>query len=280
MTLQSILPELYEAQKEKRAILLVDVVDVPSTEGFCSVLETKGIPGIIGVYGGFFDRPQAHALAAYLRTRAEELSVPVSLMLDHGASLEQCRKAIEWGFSDVMFDGSRLAFAENLVITQQVVKEAHAAGVGVEAELGHVGEGRTYSEYGARRLGFTDPLDAEKFARESGVDFLAVAIGTAHGVYQGEPQIDLDLLAAIRQRVSIPLVLHGGTGLSAEQFRGAIQAGIAKINVATDMFISAGRRVAETAAGGEQGYFTFQEAAQAAFRERGEYYLELFSKPL
>jgi fructose-bisphosphate aldolase class II len=179
-----------------------------------------------------------------------------------------------------MFDGSRLAFAENLAITRQVVEEAHAAGLGVEAELGHVGEGRTYHEYGARRLGFTDPLDAEKFAAESGVDFLAVAIGTAHGVYQGEPQIDLELLADIRQRVSIPLVLHGGTGLSAEQFGGAIRAGITKINVATDMFISAGRRIAETAAGGEKGYFAFQDAAQGTFRERGEYYLELFSKPL
>ncbi len=277
MTILSILPELQRARQEGRAILLVDVFDVASAEGFFNALEKKQLPGIAGIYGGFFDHPNARALAVYLRARAEELSVPVSLMLDHGASLEQCRQAIRWGFTDVMFDGSRLPFEENIAITRQVVREAHAAGVAVEAELGHVGEGRTYADYGAKRLGFTSPENAEIFAKESAVDFLAVAIGTAHGIYAGEPQIDLELLSTIRQRVGIPLVLHGGTGLSEDQFRSAIRGGIAKINVATDMFLSAGRRIAETAASGETGYFAFHNAAKQAFQERGEYYLSLFS---
>lgn len=278
MTLTSIKTELRRAREEGYAVLLTNVADIPSAEGFFAALEEWQGSGILGVYGGTFAQPNAGALAVYLRTRAAEVRAPLSLMLDHGSSFEQCRQAVAWGFTDVMIDGSRLPFQENIDLARKVVEFAHAQGVGVEAELGHVGDGRTYNEYGARRLGFTDPNLAEQFVAESGVDILAVAIGTAHGVYTGEPHLDLDLLAEIAAQVDIPLALHGGTGLTDEQFRAAIAGGIAKINVATGMFIAAGQAVAATAQTGEHGYFRLIQSAQQAFQEQCRHYLELFGK--
>ena len=177
-----------------------------------AALEEANAPGIIAIYSGSFDQPNAAALAAYIRVRLEKLPQPASLMLDHGSSLEQCMRAIHLGFTDVMFDGSKLPYEENLATTKAIVRAAHAVGVKVEAELGHVGSGNEYQNFGGQRKGFTDPAAAERFAAETGVDFLAVAIGTAHGVYVGDPQIDLELLAEVRRRVSVPLVLHGGSG--------------------------------------------------------------------
>ena len=128
---------------------------------------------------------------------------------------------------------------ENIANTRRVVAAAHAAGVGVEAELGHVGMGDQYDSEGRRGIGFTDPANVERFVEQTGVDFLAIAFGTAHGFYNGEPHLDLDLLSEIRRRVDVPLVMHGGTGLSDEQFRAAIAAGINKINFATSIMNSA-----------------------------------------
>jgi fructose-bisphosphate aldolase class II len=276
MTLVSIKEYLHQAQTRGYAVLLVDVADIHGAEGIFAALEAKRAPGIVAIYGGMMAQMNSRALAAYLRARAEEIRVPISLMLDHGSSLEQCIRAMQWGFTDVMFDGSRLTIEENIAITRQVVEVAHAIGVGVEAELGHVGQGSQYASFGRLRKGFTDPAEAERFMTETGVDFLAVAIGTAHGIYSGDPHIDLELLAEIRKQVPIPLVMHGGTGLSAEQFQTAITAGIAKINVATDMFISAGRRMKQVATQEDIDYFGFTRAATQVFQERCEYYLDLF----
>jgi fructose-bisphosphate aldolase class II len=276
MTLLSIKQMLPRAQQEGYALLLVDLMDVPSAEGFFAALEEKRSPGIAGVYGGMLERPNARALSSYLRIRAQECSMPVSLMLDHGSSLEQCKRAMEWGYTDVMFDGSLLSFTDNVAVTQQVVEAARESGVGVEAELGHVGSGNEYAEYGAIRLGFTDPGFAADFIRKTDVDFLAIAIGTAHGVYSGDPCLDLDLLKILRAEVDIPLVLHGGTGLSKEQFQSAIVGGISKINVATDMFLTAGKQIKQSAMDGEANYFRLNQAATGAIQDRVAYYLEIF----
>lgn len=276
MGLVSIRAELARAQAEGRALPLFDTFDSLSVDGMVEALAESGAPGILAIYSGSFEQPNAAALAAYLGKRLAELSQPVSLMLDHGASPEQCQRAIDLGFSDVMFDGSRLAYEDNLAQTRAVVEAAHAAGVGVEAELGHVGSGGEYRSFGGIRKGFTDPEAAERFVAETGVDILAVAVGTAHGVYAGEPSIDLELLADIRRRVPVPLAIHGGSGLSDEQFRGLIRCGASKINVATELVQSAGRRVVEAASTGKAGYFDLTHAAQAAYRERSLYYLRLF----
>jgi fructose-bisphosphate aldolase class II len=276
MPLVSIGQELERAQQGRYALPLFDTFDMRSTDGMFLALEEKRAPAMVAIYSEAMERPNARAFAAYIRVRADDSSVPVSLMLDHGSSFEQCMKAISYGFTDVMYDGSRLPLAENINSTRAVVRAAHAVGVCVEAELGHVGSGSEYQSFGAQRSGFTDPDSVERFVGETGVDFLAIAIGTAHGLYDGEPQLDIDLLREIRARVDIPLVLHGGSGLSESQFRTVIAAGISKINVATDLFVTAGKRLVEMAQVGDVSYFAMGEAAVDSFQERCGYYLDLF----
>jgi fructose-bisphosphate aldolase class II len=276
MPLVSIGQELERAQKGRYALPLFDTFDMRSTDGMFLALEEKRAPAMVAIYSEAMERPNSRAFAAYIRVLADQANVPVSLMLDHGSSFEQCMKAISYRFTDVMYDGSRLPLAENIDSTRAVVRAAHAVGVCVEAELGHVGSGSEYQSFGAQRSGFTDPDSVERFVEETGVDFLAIAIGTAHGLYDGEPQLDIDLLREIRARVDIPLVLHGGSGLSESQFRTVIAAGISKINVATDLFVTAGKRLVEMAQIEDASYFAMGEAAVDSFQERCGYYLDLF----
>jgi ketose-bisphosphate aldolase len=175
-----------------------------------------------------------------------------------------------------MYDGSKLPLEENIATTKLVVRAAHAVGAAVEAELGHVGVGRTYQEFGGRGKGFTNPDDVERFVQETGVDFLAVAIGTAHGLYDGEVNLALDLLAEIRERVSIPLVLHGGSGLSDDQFRAAVAGGIAKINIFTNLAVEASKRLIEGAQEEKASYFSLTRQIREAFRGQCAHCLDVF----
>jgi len=278
MPLISITCYLEAARRGGFAVPLFDAIDSASVDGMLAAAEEKYAPLIIGLYSGTLAQANAPALIAYIRARAQASTMPVSLMLDHGSSLEQCRQAVDFGFSDVMFDGSRLSLEENIAQTRAVVDMAHPLGVGVEAELGHVGSGGEYQQYGAQRKGFTDPEAVERFVAETGVDFLAIAIGNAHGVYQGEPCLDFDLLAQIRTRVRQPLVLHGGSGSSEAQFRSAITGGIAKINVVTDLYKSAGQQIRAMIVESPErtSYFDLQRAGVEAFTQQCSYYLELF----
>jgi fructose-bisphosphate aldolase, class II len=283
MPIVSALNELRRASREGYAVPHFDVWDSITVDGVLAALVEKRAPGIIAIYSAVFQGPTARGLVAYVRARAEEVAAPVAILLDHGAGLEKCAQAIRYGCTDVMFDGSRLPLEENLAQTRVIVRTAHAAGVGVEAEVGHVGEAGDAEDPDHRRDGFTDPGEAVDFVRQTGVDFLAIAIGTAHGIYQGEPHLDLDLLREIRGRVDAPLVLHGGTGLPEEPLRAAIAGGIAKINVSTDLFVSAGRRVAEASWveveapwADDPTFFEVTKTIAEAFRERCLYYIDLF----
>ena len=276
MPLVSILDELKKAQAGGYALPCFDTFEMHGTLGIFDALEAKRAPGIVGLYSGLFDRPHPRAFADYVRAMAEEATVPVSIILDHGASFEHCIKALDAGFSDVMYDGSKLPLEENMATTRLVVRAAHAVGAAVEAELGHVGVGRTYKEFGALGKGFTEPQAVVRFVEETGVDFLAIAIGTAHGLYAGDPELDFELLRQIRTRVDLPLVLHGGSGVTEEQFRTAIAHGISKINVATDLFVTTGRRLVEAAQKEGASYFGLGKAAIDSFQERCGYYLDLF----
>ena len=276
MPLVSISGELERAQRGGYALPLFDTFDMHSTDGMFNVLEEKRAPAMVAIYAAALDRPNARAFAAYIRARAEDSSVPVSLMLDHGRSFEDCIRCISYGFTDVMYDGSKLPMEGNIETTRAVVRAAHAVGVCVEAELGHVGRGSEYEDHETRRQGFTDPDSVERFVEETGVDFLAIAIGTAHGLYAGDPELDLDLLGEIRARVDIPLALHGGSGVTEEQFRATIAGGISKINVATDLFVTTGRRLCEAAQTQGASYFALSRTAIESFQERCGYYLDLF----
>lgn len=174
-------------------------------------------------------------------------SAQIALHLDHGSSFEECMQAIHSGFSSVMYDGSSLPFEENIRNTKRVVEAAHACGVSVEGEIGHVGG----AEGGALITGgltadsslYTTVEEAVAFAKETGIDALAVAIGTVHGIVKGTPKLDLNRLADIRSAVDIPLVMHGGSGLSDETFQSAVQNGINKINYFTEMSLTASHAV-------------------------------------
>ncbi|HET6977307.1 MAG TPA: class II fructose-bisphosphate aldolase [Pyrinomonadaceae bacterium] len=165
---------------------------------------------------------------------ADQLEQPVALHLDHGSSYDLAARCIDHNYTSVMIDGSRMSFADNCALTRRVVDLAHANGVSVEGELGHVGQNSDSIGNGNRF--FTEPSDAARFVNETGVDALAVAIGTAHGFYKGEVRIDFARLREIAAAVPhTPLVLHGGSGVSAELLRESIAAGIRKVNFGTEL---------------------------------------------
>ena len=276
MPLVSILDELKKAQQNRYAIPCFDTFDMVSAQGIFDALEEQRAPGIVAIYTGVLDQPDPRPFVACVRAMAESASVPVSLILDHGASSEHCVRALALGFSDVMFDGSKLELDQNIAGTRAVVRAGHALGAAVEGELGIVGQGNSYQSFGAQREGFTDPATAARFVAETGVDLLAVAIGTAHGQYEGDPELALDLLAEIRAAVDIPLVLHGGSGLADEQFRAAVAGGIAKINIFTDLATEAARRMVELASGENPSYFALTQQIREAFKERCIHHLDLF----
>ena len=276
MTITSIKDELNHAMRGKYAVPLFDVFDQCGVDGIFEALEEKRAPVILGIYGGAKIMHHAAAFSAYLHARAERTCVPVSIMLDHGATVEQCLFALESGFTDVMYDGSSLPFEENIANTRKVVQAAHACGAAVEAELGHVGSGRDYDTYGGQHLGFTDPEKVEQFIVETGVDFLAIAFGNAHGMYRGEPHLDLELVRQICSQVNIPLVMHGGTGLADSQYVEVVQAGIAKINLFTVVFNRATQLMVEACQASNPNMFNIIEQEQIAYREISAHFFEIF----
>jgi len=276
MPLVSILNELKKAQASGYAIPCFDTFEMHGTQGIFDAVEAKRAPVMVGLYTRMFDQPNPRALTDYIRALAEEATVPVSIILDHGASFEHCVMALNVGFTDVMYDGSQLPFEENVATTKLVVRAAHAVGAAVEAELGHVGTGNTYREFGAQGKGFTDPDTVERFVQETGVDFLAIAVGTAHGLYDGEVNLALDLLADIRRRVDIPLVLHGGSGLSDDQFRAAVAGGIQKINIFTNLAVESTRRMLENARTEGASFRSMTTQIRESFRDECARLLDVF----
>ena len=276
MPLVSIAPYLKRAQREHYAVPLFDVEDSNCVDGVLLAAEEKKAPVIIAMYPRLVDLPNARALAAYVRAHAWEASVPVSLMLDHGSSFEQVIKSLTFGFTDVMYDGSKLPVEENIATSRSVVRAAHAVGAMVEAELGHVGQAVDYQKISAERTGFTDPATVAGFVEATGVDALAVAIGNAHGQYVGDPKLDLGLFRDIRSRIDVPLVLHGGSGIFEDDFRAAIKAGIAKINIATDLRLATRDGMIEATKSDSFAYFDVGKVTTEAFRVRCGYHFDLF----
>ncbi|MBD3181852.1 ketose-bisphosphate aldolase [Candidatus Poribacteria bacterium] len=276
MPLVSILGELKKARENSYAIGCFDIVEPLGTQGLVSAMEKKSSPGIIGIWSGMLDRPNARALVNHTRTMAQDSTVPISLILDHGRSFEHCIKAISMGFTDVMYDGSKLSLEENISNTIMVVQAAHAVGVKVEAELGQVGSGHNYQSFGAIRKGFTDPDTVVQFVEKTNVDMLAVAIGSAHGTYQGDPELDLELLCEIRSRTDVPLVLHGGSGLSDDQFRTVVAGGICKVNIFTNLAVESTKRMLEEAKSPEASYSSLTNKIREAFEYECERLIDVF----
>lgn len=200
----------------------------------------------------FQESPDVVVQGWYLRMLAEEACVPVAINQDHGSDFAHAIAAIRGGYTSIMVDRSFLPFEENVAQVRELVKIAHAVGVTVEAELGHVGD--TSDDEADRRRSFTKPEEAKSFVEQTGVDCLAVAIGTAHGLYKGTPELDFELLAQLKADLKMPLVLHGGSGTGDENIRRACTMGINKVNVFSELI-----------------FFTYQELLKADYNnESGE----------
>ncbi|OFK23423.1 class II fructose-bisphosphate aldolase [Olsenella sp. HMSC062G07] len=228
--------EMLERAREGR--YAVGAFNVESLEFVMAVVraaEAKSSPVIMQTTPGTVRYAGLANLAAMVRTVAENASVPVALHLDHGDGFDRCMQAIRAGYTSVMIDGSHVPFEDNMALTASVTKVARAIDLPVEAELGKVGGKEDDGPAVEGENPYTDPDQAEEFVRRTQCSSLAVAVGTAHGVYSGTPHVEQGVLKAIRSRVDIPLVLHGTSGVPDEQVAEAIKNGICKVNYATEL---------------------------------------------
>ncbi len=226
---------LLDAQKNKYAVGAFNVNNMEIIQAIIDGAEESNSPVIIQASQGGIKYAGIDYIANLGKLAGRNSRVPVALHLDHGTDFDQVMLCIRHGFTSVMIDGSRFPLEENIALTKKVVDIAHAVGVTVEAELGKIGGTEDHITVSEKDATFTDPLEAKRFVEETGVDYLAIAVGTAHGVYQGEPKLDYDRIKAIRELVDIPLVLHGSSGVPEESLKKAISLGISKINIDTDI---------------------------------------------
>lgn len=211
--------------------------------------------------------------------QAKKASVPVCVMLDHGEDIDYVNRALDLGFSAIMIDGSQLPYEDNVALTREVVELCHARGVDVEAEIGFTTghEGMERSD-DSRANVYTDSDDAARFVKDTGVDALAASVGTVHGFYKAEPNLDFDRIAAIKQACGVPLVMHGGSGLSREDTRKAIAYGIRKINYFSYMSNAGVRAIENLIEEAHPKYFhTLANVATVAMQEDAQAAMEMFS---
>lgn len=248
---------LHHAYEHRYAVGAFDLVSLEFLEGIMSAAERCRSPVILSLAESHFDHYDFELAMAAAEKAAQRATVPVAIFLDHGASLDSAVRAINLGCSGVMVDASHHAYDENVGITRSVVDMAHACGVPVEGELGYVpGVEGEDAERHPGAIAYTSVAQSREFVEQTGVDFLAVSIGTVHGRMKGEPNLDYDRLREINETVGIPLVIHGGTGLSDAQFRRLIEHGVAKINYYTALSDAAAARMRINAAAQATGGYT------------------------
>ncbi|KLU39588.1 MAG: tagatose-bisphosphate aldolase [Peptococcaceae bacterium 1109] len=227
--------ELLTPKPQGRAVGAFNVHNMEDVQAVIFAAEEMGTPVIVMASESALKYAGVAFIARLVQTAAEQVSIPIALQLDHGQDLDLLKACIDHGFTSVMIDGSRLPFEENVAVTREVVELAHAHGVSVEAELGRVGGKEDDISVAAHEAFLTDPDQAVEFVERTGIDVLAPAIGTAHGLYKGIPKLDFPRLKEIASKVDVPLVLHGGSDLSVEVLHETIRSGISKINIGTDL---------------------------------------------
>lgn len=221
------------------AIPAFNISDWAMFNGIMDISEETQAPVIIAIHPDEVSHITTDLIPA-MHARAHRSSVPVAIHWDHGGTFEQMITAIHAGFTSVMIDASLKPFDENVALTRKVVEAAHAVGIQVEGELGTIGANDSYGESGADEIIYTNPDDAVRFVEQTGVDSLAIAIGTSHGLYPADrnPELRHDLLEEIKAAVGIPLVLHGGSGNPDSELSRAVELGINKINISSDIKVS------------------------------------------
>lgn len=230
---------LKKAQQEHYAVGLFNTTDTDMLEAAISAAEELRSPIIIGTAEVLLPNGELQLIAPSILHAAKNATVPVVVHYDHGLTFERCMEALKLGFSSIMFDGSAGDTEENLKNTREMVRIAHSMGASVEGEIGHVGQADT-ADNEVSDL-YTTPQEAIEFVEKTGVDALAIAIGTAHGAYKSKPKLDINRLKEIRAALDTPLVLHGGSGLSDDDFKNTIAGGIAKVNIFTDLCVAGNR---------------------------------------
>lgn len=246
MALVPITELLKGAEADGYAVGAFNCNNMEIVQAIIAAAEAEKAPVIMQASQGAIKYAGLDYIVAMARTAAEKAAVPVALHLDHGTSFEQVMKCIRAGFSSVMIDGSKLPLEENIALTKKVIDVAHAVGVSVEAELGKIGGTEDDITVDEKEALFTDPEEARIFVERTGVDALAVAIGTAHGQYKGVPRLDFERLKKIRSLVNVPIVLHGSSGVPDEAIQEAIRLGVRKVNIDTNIreaFVAAMREV-------------------------------------
>ena len=228
---------LKNAQEGNYAIGAFNVENMEMVMAVIQAAEELNSPVILQTTPSTVKYARLDYYLANAKVAAERASVPVAMHLDHGSSFELAMQALRTGYTSIMIDGSHESFEDNIALSKAVVDASRPSGIPVEAELGKVG-GKEDDLDGGEGSAYTDPIEAKIFVDRTGVSSLAIAIGTAHGLYKGEPKLDLDRLSEIREVVSVPLVLHGGSGIPDETIIESIRRGICKVNYATELRIA------------------------------------------
>ena len=231
---------LLDAQKNHYAVGAFNVENMEMMQAVIAAAEAENAPVILQTTPSTLRYADTSLYSAMAKAVAEKASVTVAIHLDHGSSFDLCEKAAKDGYTSLMIDGSKLSLDENIALTKKVVDiaKAYDACPTVEAELGKLGGKEDDVEVKEGEDTCTDPAEAIRFVEETGIDSLAVAIGTAHGFYKGTPKLEFERLAEIRNCVSVPLVLHGSSGIPDEDVKKAIALGICKVNFATELRVA------------------------------------------
>ena len=268
---------LMQAAREDRAVGAFSVGNMEMVKGAIQAAQESKTPIILQIAEVRLGHSPLDLMGPMMVEAAKDADVDVAVHLDHGQTFAVLEQALKMGFTSVMFDGSTLPFEENIEKTRKVVELAKTYGATVEAELGLVGG----TEDGKKnhKIRCTDPKDAKSFCEQTGVDALAVAIGNAHGNYPVAPTLEFDILGEINKNTDdIPLVLHGGTGITPADFRKAIHLGIRKINIATASFDSLTRKAEEyLKTDGRHNYFALNEAMVEGVYENVKRHIYIFN---
>ena len=273
------LKEILAIAEERKCA--VGAFNTPNLECLIAVIdaaEKLGTPVIISHAELHENISPLEKIGPVMVQAAEKAGVPVCVQLDHGETLDYIERSLEIGFTGIMYDGSLLPYEENLMNTKKAVAMARSFNAGVEAELGAM-PSREGVEAASGPV-YTDPAQAEKFCRETGIDALAPSFGTAHGIYKAKPMLDLERVRIISEKTGLPLVMHGGSGVSEDDFRRAIKAGIRKINYYTYMSNAGSRAVRELLAKEDVTFFhDLAFAAQKAMQADAEKAMIVFMAP-
>ncbi len=270
VNLKEVLPA---AQKGGYGVGLFNTTDTDMLQAVIDAAEELNSPVIVGTAEILLPYGELKLMAPAVVAAAKRAKVPVVVHYDHGLTFGRCMEALQLGFTSVMFDGSVKKYDENIAETREVVKIAHAFGATVEGEIGHVGQAASGDDRAEDM--YTTVDEALAYYDATGVDALAVSFGTAHGVYKSKPKLNLARLGEIHKAVNVPLVLHGGSGLSEEDFKNSIKNGIAKVNIFTDMELAGVRAMQEGIAAGLD-YLEIRNRKVEAIRETVKEKIRIF----